>query len=298
MIESPMKISVLILTHNREKELFKCLSSLRPEQDKLFEILVLDNGSEKPLQSSHPEFFSKLKIFRSEMNLGVAQGRNFLAEKAGGDLFWFIDDDALLISQKATREIEIYFKKSDLGVVSFKVINSFTQKEEKRCIPHKRKTATESDCPASYFVGCSFVVRRTAFFEAGAFWEPFTYSCEELDLSYRLITLGYTIIRSSILKVEHAYLPNEVRTKTWIYFNTRNRLWLAVRNLPLTFIVSQSVLWWGYGAWVALQKRQIKSFFSAFFDSLWGVPMALQTRKVISKEVVSQVANLGGRLWY
>ena len=271
---------------------------MQAEQDKIFEILILDNASNEAIDSQQIKISSKLHFFRSETNLGVAKGRNFLASKAQGDLLWFIDDDASLITKEATPKITAYFRKAALGVVSFKVINSFSGEEETRCIPDRKKTPTHQDCLASYFVGCSFVMRKKAFFEAGGFWEAFGYSCEELDLSYRLIEFNYQILRSSILEVQHEFFPEKSRNRNWIYFNTRNRPWLAIRNLPVFPLLSQTILWWLYGGLVAMKNLEIILYLKALFDSILGIPTAFSGRKVISKESFKKVASLGGRVWY
>ncbi|NBY21028.1 glycosyltransferase [bacterium] len=293
-----MKISVLILTQNRQEELIHCVLSLRRELANLLEIIILDNGSNPPVLVTDLALISKVKLLRSAKNLGVAKGRNVLAQEARGDLLWFLDDDAVLETQEVCQLIKSYFRNVSLGVVSFKVINSLTGEEEVRCIPDRRKDLTNRDLTTSYFVGCSFVIRRKAFFDAGGFWEGFFYSCEELDLSYRLLELKYTLIRSSLLKVKHAFLPSPRRTSFWIYFNSRNRFWAALRNLPMRYVVSQSLLWWGYTGWVALGEKKPRLWFSALRDSIQGAPDVYLKRKVISHETLQNILSLGGRAWY
>lgn len=293
-----MILSVLILTRNRQAELTQCLSSLKREFEEGLEVVVLDNGSEPPLKSSDFVAFPKLKLLRSDRNLGVAAGRNILAKKASGDLLWFLDDDAILEAANSSELVQRYFKDPAVGIVSFRVINQLTGREETRCIPDRNKQTTQSDLPASYFAGCSFIVRKKAFVEAGGFWEPLFYSCEELDFSYRFMELKYTIIRSSVLTVKHAYIPSSVRTTFWIYYNARNRFWMALRNLPWRYVFSQALLWWGYTGWISLRQRQSGFWISAVQDSLRGTQEALRERKVVSHQTLRSVRQLGGRTWY
>lgn len=293
-----MTLSVLILTRNRQEELTQCLSSLKREFEECLEVIVLDNGSEPPLKRTDFAQFPQLKILRSDKNLGVAEGRNMIAQKARGELLWFLDDDAVLETSGVYDPIKKYFENPALGVLSFKVINQFTGKEETRCIPDRRKKSTKQDLPSAYFVGCSFVIQKKAFFEVGGFCERLFYSCEELDLSYRLLDLKYTLIRSSLLKVKHAYSPCRARASSWIYFNTRNRFWTAIRNLPLRYVISQACFWWGYTGWVSLRQKQLKFWCSGLWDSLKGAETAFRERKVISKTALQTVASLGGRTWY
>lgn len=293
-----MTLSALILTHDRPDQIIQCLLSLQEEMESLLEIIILDNGSDPPLHREDFLSLPKVKLLRSEKNLGVTGGRNYLAQQARGDLLWFLDDDATLDSQEACHLIQKYFEQKKLGVVSFKVLNRFTKQEESRCIPDRRKKLTNSDLPASYFVGCSFVVPRFLFIQLGGFWEPLYYSCEELDLSYRILESHYSVIRSSSLRVLHGFSPSEHRTSNWIYFNTRNRAWIALRNLPLHYALTQAVLWWTYTGWVSVKQRKIPLFLKAMKDCLKGAVLAYRTRKVISLQTCQRVRSLGGRTWY
>lgn len=293
-----MTLSALILTNDRPEEILQCLTSLKREMENLLEIIILDNGSNPPLRKGDFSEFPKIIILYSEKNLGVAAGRNYLAQQARGDLLWFLDDDAVLSSQKACFLIREYFEQKKLGALSFKVINRFTKQEEYRCIPDRRKEPTQTDLPASYFVGCSFVIPKVLFFQLGGFWEPLYYSCEELDLSYRLFESQYSIIRSSRLQVLHAFSQTESRTASWIYFNARNRVWIAVRNLPLRYVISQILLWWTFTGWISLKEGKVLLFLRALKDCLKGVVIAYRTRKMISFQTCKRVNALGGRTWY
>jgi hypothetical protein len=293
-----MTISLLILTHDRPNELLKCLNSLRSEQENLLEIIILDNGSQVKLQASALSEFPKIKVFHSEKNLGVAAGRNWLAQRAKGELIWFLDDDAWLKTNQACELIRDYFKKPQLALVSFKVLNAYSGEEEKRCIPHVHKNPTQVDMLAAYFVGCSFVMRRQLYLEFGGFWESFEYSCEELDLSYRLLNQDYEIIRSHTLQVFHSYSSTSARNRSWIYFNTRNRPWAAIRNLPLKYIPSYILGWWIYAGAIGFKQSEFNLFCRAVTASLKGSFAALKTRSVISASSCERVGSLGGRLWY
>ena len=293
-----MTLSALILTHDRPEEILQCLSSLQEEMENLLEIIILDNGSHPPLRKEDFSGFAKLTFLYSKKNLGVAAGRNYLAQQARGDLLWFINDDAALVCQNACTLIRSYFEQKDLGLISFKVINRFTNEEEYRCIPDRRKQPTSTDLPASYFVGCSFVMPKVLFIQLGGFWEPLYYSCEELDLSYRILESEYSVIRSSSLQVLHSFSQTENRTSSWIYFNTRNRSWTALRNLPLRYAISQTVLWWTYIGWISLKEKKFSLFLKAMKDCLQGISLAYQTRSIISLKTRNRVRSLGGRIWY
>jgi glycosyltransferase involved in cell wall biosynthesis len=91
-----MKISVLVLTHNSEKYIKKCLDSLISNIDAGDEIIVLDNNSKDNTIKTLKEYSDKISIYLCNSNLGVAQGRNVLSNLAINDVLSFIDSDIVL----------------------------------------------------------------------------------------------------------------------------------------------------------------------------------------------------------
>lgn len=292
-------ISILILTKDRENQLEKCLNSLKHITEEILEIIVLENGSENSLSRSFKDAHPQVRFFNCEKNIGVAAGRNKLAEKARGDLFWFLDDDAQLISQDAPQKMRRIFQEdSKLGLVSFKIINQFTGSEEARCIPNRHKRPTIASTPAVYFAGCSFVIKKDVFIRSEGFWELLYYSGEEIDLSYRILRSGYKIISSADLLVQHAYEEKRERNRSWIFFNTRNRPWLALRHLPWICVISHLGTWWLFAGWNAFKNGEIFLFFKAIIESLIGFKEVLKMRKRLPPALLREIYNLGGRYWY
>jgi glycosyltransferase involved in cell wall biosynthesis len=88
--------SVIVPTYNRPAQLLACLESLKrleyPRED--FEVIVVDDGSQTPLQE-------KVALFRTQLNItlitqehsGPAMARNRGTTKAKGPFLAFTDDD-------------------------------------------------------------------------------------------------------------------------------------------------------------------------------------------------------------
>lgn len=91
-----MLISVIIPTYNEENAIAQCLTSLKLQSEKDFEIIVVDDGSndntlsivEKLKTAKTP----KLKIL-TQAHLGPATARNFGASKSKGKILVFVDAD-------------------------------------------------------------------------------------------------------------------------------------------------------------------------------------------------------------
>ena len=294
-----MKISLLILTQNRWYDLRECLDSIKSVAPLIGEILVLDNGSDLEVTDSLRTDFPYVTFFRSEENLGVARGRNELAQMAKFDLLWFLDDDAQLGNLDYVSIILDYFQNEKVSLISFKVFNRFTLIEETRGIPHKKKRIFNEDKESAYFNGCSFVVHRSVFLTGLSFWNELYYSGEELALSYEILEKNLKIVSSVKLWVLHNYQENLSRQKNFIYFNARNRPWLAWRYLPWMSAVTHSLFWWGYLGFKALRLGELKCFFKGIWDSLEFLKTVVRDlRKPISDETLVRLKALGGRVWY
>src|SRR5262245_12932000 len=98
-MESQVIASVIVATRNRAHYLRDCLQSLSAQScDRLFEIIVIDNGStdETPqLLEQWCRVDSRCRTFR-ETRVGLSVAKNAGARLAKGRLLLFTDDDVLV----------------------------------------------------------------------------------------------------------------------------------------------------------------------------------------------------------
>ncbi len=87
------KVSVVIVTYNRPKDVLETVESLLRQSVKPFEIIVIDDGSNPPVTL---EFQSEnLKVIRFDQEVGLSNARNHGVKIANGEYIAFIDDDAI-----------------------------------------------------------------------------------------------------------------------------------------------------------------------------------------------------------
>ncbi len=92
---APYAFSIIIPTHGRPERLSQCLSSLTHLSGKTsFEVVVVDDGSEEPLDQVLGPFQSRLQLNHiRQAQSGPATARNVGAAVAQGDSLAFTDDD-------------------------------------------------------------------------------------------------------------------------------------------------------------------------------------------------------------
>src|SRR6266700_1955974 len=85
-------VSVIVLNHNGEKIIGKCLDHLLAQSFDDFEIVVVDNDSKDGSRAILEQYLGcgRLSIVHSRRNLGVAGGRNLGVMHAQGGIIAFI----------------------------------------------------------------------------------------------------------------------------------------------------------------------------------------------------------------
>ena len=87
------RISIIIVTYNRPLLVQQTLRSLLNQSVKPFEILVIDDGSNPPLELSAD--FPDLRVIRFDEERGLSNSRNFGINFAKGEYVAFLDDDTV-----------------------------------------------------------------------------------------------------------------------------------------------------------------------------------------------------------
>ncbi len=292
-------VGFIVVTHNRRVELMGCLESIRRQNYTNKQIIVVDNGSEDGTGEAVRQHFPEANIVALSDNLGAAAGRNRAIEVTSGSICVLLDDDAYLIDPDAT-ECAVKRLEGDpkLAVISFQVCSASTSLPERRNVPFSHKRIPLEDTPCAYFSSCGAAIRKSALCEVGGFWEMLFWGGEELELSYRVLDLGYTMMYAPTIRVAHLHTATARPKGRWVYSAARNRCWVAVRHLPWLYAGVTTVAWWGYTAITSLRHGQFRHFAQGVRDAIRGLPEVVSARTRIRPETVRQLRHLSGRLWY
>ncbi len=292
-------VSIVVITHNRSSHLRRCLQSVLLQGYSPVELVVVDNASIDDTPEVVANVCPLAQYLRLEENRGVSGGRNAGFAAAQGEFCLAIDDDAILCDPGAVAAcVERLQSEPQLAVLAFTILLGDQQVEDPKSIPRRDKRPPNTDYECSYFCGAGFAIRREAYFAAGGFWEPLVYGSQELDLSYRLLDLGWRLEHSRRVVVRHFEAVTGRPRGQWVYYNARDRFWVAVRNLPWPQVATTALLWWAETAWTAVRCRQLSHFFRGFFAGWRGLRRAWSGRRVMSAPARRRLGPLSGRLWY
>lgn len=237
------------------------------------EIIVFDDASDAVdvgafLRSSGLE---NVRVLRSDEQGGVGPGRNVLLQAAAGDVFFFLDDDAWL------EGVDILSRLQDAldthpaaGIIAARIVDHrFAQPRDLVPFPRhaRRKHPDIAQRPqlVSYFLGGAHAIRREVFERIGGYDEGFVWGEEELDLSFRAIQAGYEIFYAPDLVVQHdpmaSVLESATRPRREVYYHVRNRLLIARKYLPVTYVTPYLGIWLVRYLGTALANGAIADFF-------------------------------------
>jgi len=112
-------LSIIIPTHNSEKTIRECLSSIYCQLNKNIEVIVIDDGSTDKTVNVVKNKFSKFNVYRQNCK-GVGAARNLGISLAQGQYIWFVDsDDSIAVNAISLDFLNILRKDYDLIIFGF-----------------------------------------------------------------------------------------------------------------------------------------------------------------------------------
>ena len=232
-------IDILFVTYNSSKWIDACVDSIASSDYDLRNVSLYfwDNKSsddtiQKLTQAKekYAASFADFYIQSSDQNLGFGRGNNAAAKLGKGDIIFCLNIDTTLYPDTlrvAMDEIE----KSD-DKVGLWELRQFPYEHPKVYEPLTHETAWSS--------GACFMMRRTLFEKLGGFDEAIFMYGEDVDLSWRVRTAGYTLKYIPKAVVNHYCYQSagEIKPTQYTYSLVNNLL------LRCKFGGKREIIWW------------------------------------------------------
>jgi glycosyltransferase involved in cell wall biosynthesis len=181
--------SIVIPAFNEEKFLPRCLESLKNQDFKDFEIIVVDNNSTDKTADIAKKFGVTL-LFEKNQGPAFARQKGFLNAK--GKIIATTDADTILPKNWLSRIFEEFKKDKDLvafggscdfysGPISLKLASKFLLKPF--LLFDKLISGSWS------LMGCNMAIKKEAFFKVGGFNTSLKLN-EDVEISHRLSKVG------------------------------------------------------------------------------------------------------------
>lgn len=193
---------IVYVTYNSEKWIPGCFQSwLHTEYDLgKINIYVVDNSSDdgtvallEQFRSENGQRFASFSIIREEKNWGFGKANNIGFSRGNSDIVCFLNIDTELFPDTFTElEKEIAASDAKTGIWEF------------RQFPYEHpKLYDILTGETSWCSGAAFAARRSVYGEMDGFDEKIFMYAEDVDLSWRVRTAGYTLKYVPRVKITH-----------------------------------------------------------------------------------------------
>ena len=192
-----MKYSIIVPVYNRPDEVDELLQSLSAQQFKDFEVIIVEDGSQKPCKDVCNKYADILDLhYYYKENSGPGQSRNYGAERASGQWLIVLDSDVVLPADYLSAvDAELSATACDAWGGPDAAHPSFTPVQ--KAISYSMtsffttggirggKAKLDKFYPRSFNMG----IRRDVYRELGGF-SKMRFG-EDIDFSYRIVEAGY-----------------------------------------------------------------------------------------------------------
>lgn len=232
---SKVDISIIIITRNRKEELLKTIKSCIAKcVNRSAEFVIIDNGStdgtfEAVAQVELPNNFL-LNYVKSNINLGVAGGRNAGAKRARGNYWFFIDDDAWIDTESESLDglidfMEIHPQVAICGVDIYDCVHHVQQNER------RMQKNEEIGFVTFRYTGAAHIIRKSAIQREQLYPQKLKYGAEESYAAILAHRDGFEV--SFYPKVKVIHKPSQ---------NTRDSAEVNAENIMINMAVIKCLL--------------------------------------------------------
>jgi GT2 family glycosyltransferase len=324
-------VSVIILNWNGREYIRACLDSVYRQDYGNLEIIVVDNASEDGSAELVKRDYPGVVLMENAANLGFGGGNNTGIRRATGGYILILNNDAEMdkgcISalkralEKDPRygasESKILFKESPermdaAGIAVFPDGLSIGRGR------HEPAALYEREEEVFFSSGCCALYRREMLEDIKVFDEyydeDFFAYADDTDLGWRARIRGWRCIFTPEARTYHMHSASYGRYSPFkAYLVERNRIWVQVKNFPLSailyglpFTAARYVLQ-AYGAFTGrgasgefskeyAKGELIKVLWRAYASAFKGLPRMMGKRREIRKRRMVSRKDLFGLL--
>lgn len=237
--------SIIIVTRNREQEVSVCLKSIFNMDYQNFEVILVDNASADNTIKQVKAKFPKVKIVKSEKNLGACGGKNLGQKQAKGEYLFFLDSDTIVDKKILTEMVKIAESEAKIGMVCPKMyyldkkntiwyagasINLLTS-QAKNIGNHEEDQGQFDQVRETSFAPTAYLAKRIVAEKLKGHGEMFFMGYVDSDYGYRTLEAGFKVMFSPKAKLWHRINQEEnVKSIRALGYNLPLRAYYFARN--------------------------------------------------------------------
>jgi GT2 family glycosyltransferase len=275
---------VVLLNWNGWSDTLGCLRSLEAIDQNSMDIVVIDNLSSDDSVQKIREFMCQtpemnIQLFVNQTNLGFGGGNNvgiLHSINANYKFIWLLNTDTLVPVDAIEIMHEIMLNHPKVGILG--AVISYPKQPELiqawgggnvNLLTGHSWHVINAEMTLRYLMGASMFLRTDAVRQVGMFDEKFFYTWEDVDLSFRFLAAGWTLMVAPV-RIEHkeASSTGKFSPKRIYYFSQGLTLFLR-KHSPVPWVAIPIAFLLKFGR--AILKRRwkvIPSLLQGFRDGL------------------------------
>jgi len=294
-------VSICILTCDRTDQLEILLASLTAISCRPLEVIVVDNGSTDDTARLVSSDYPDVIYLKQTENIGTA-GRNVAMNAATGEIIVALDDDLIGICDDSIEAlIDIFETQPDVGAVCFKVVDPLFKQIMNWSHHREAELYGDKSFVTNEISEGAVAFRKAALDLAGLYPSNFFLGHEGADLAIRIMNHGYKVIYSPRIVVEHYHSLASREPWRRYYYDTRNTIWLVVRNYPIFYGLKHCGIQLGAMLVYSLRDGFFRYWCKGVFDGLRQIPQTWTERQPMSdhtRKIFRGIDRHRPSVWY
>jgi GT2 family glycosyltransferase len=278
-----MKVSLMITTKNRSKDLFVTLLSICRFRPSPLEVLITADGCaddtvEMVRSEMRKDEIKNIRLIVNEVGIGSVASRDRMMREAKGDLVLALDDDSYPEQMDCLASLQELFEKNPNLAIA-----TFPQRTDEYPETLTQESFGEAHPVRSF--PCSGACLRVSTYRSLQGFEPmYFHMYEEPDYALQCVAAGWDVLYTPAITVRHHWTGSGRSELRNHHRHARNELWSTVMRCPFP----QMLLMIGWRIFSQAKYAASRGVSWLIREPLWwidalkGLPQALRRHQPVS----------------
>jgi glycosyltransferase involved in cell wall biosynthesis len=248
------KVSIIIITYNREKYIHEAIDSILEQSFTDWEAIIIDDASEdntEQIVQTYTDNNPKIKYYRNEKNLGIAKSRNRGLEIAQGEYIAPLDsDDIWLDKNKLKKQVDFLDVNPDYALLGGGIMHIDAQSKpiKKVLFPVYDSVIRNIILQFNPFAQSTLIFRKGVALECGGYSTEYKVA-DDYDLWLKIgmkhkftnipqVLSGYRIHGGNITKTKRLTTAREILEIVKKYATHYNRSYIGIIKAYMRILLS------------------------------------------------------------
>ncbi|MBD9388226.1 glycosyltransferase [Agrobacterium sp. AGB01] len=289
-------VDIIILSWGRIPDTCAAIDSALSQKGIVPNVIVVDQGTpddELSILKAHVAQNPSVTLVCNDKNRGVPGGRNQASSLGSAPYIVALDNDAEFASSDEVAKAVTYMEAdATVAALAFRIVLFSDGEDDKSSWPYPLSMSKYSGqrFQTARFVGAGHMLRRSTFDAVKGYDDTLIFLHEEVDLAYRLINAGGTMVYEPSVRIRHKVsAENRVSwTGRRYYFHVRNTIYMASK---FNFSPVSSLMNATLAITRGLRSGYIKGTLQGVFAGIGLIPRGLKQRWFDSRVRLSRDAR-------